>query len=130
MKKYIFILSILISALNSFAQDIKESTFLINNANQPCITANYALSGEIIEGAFIKKMTDAKLNKSSKASNGFKVYKKVIISEEKACFCSLSLSMGIFARVLRRLYTVCYVTDNHKHFNLPISLSNNTMSGQ
>jgi hypothetical protein len=81
MKKYIFILSILISALNSFAQDIKESTFLINNANQPCITANYALSGEIIEGAFIKKMTDAQLNKSSKASNGFKVYKKVIISE-------------------------------------------------
>jgi len=81
MKKYIFILSILISALNSFAQDIKESTFLINNANQPCITANYALSGDIIEGAFIKKMTDAKLNKSSKASNGFKVYKKVIISE-------------------------------------------------
>jgi hypothetical protein len=81
MKKYIFILSILISALNSFAQDIKESTFLINNANQPCITANYALSGEIIEGAFIKKMTDAQFNKSSKASNGFKVYKKVIISE-------------------------------------------------
>lgn len=81
MKKYIFIISILVSALTTFAQDVKEGTILINNANQPCISADYALSGEIIEGAFIKKMTEAKLSKASKASNGFRLYKKVIISE-------------------------------------------------
>jgi chromosome segregation ATPase len=81
MKKYIFLISILVSSLTTFAQEIKESTTLVNNTNQPCILADYALSGEIIEGAFIKKMADAKISKASKATDGFKLYKGVTISE-------------------------------------------------
>ena len=81
MKKYIFLISIIITTLTTFAQEVKESTTVVNNTNQPCISADYALSGEIIEGAFIKKMADAKISKASKAANGFKLYKGVTVSE-------------------------------------------------
>lgn len=81
MKKYIFLISILVSSLTTFAQEVKESTTVVNSTNQPCISAEYALSGEIIEGAFIKKMADAKISKASKATDGFKLYKGVTVSE-------------------------------------------------
>jgi hypothetical protein len=81
MKKYIFLISIIITTLTTFAQEVKESTTVVNNTNQPCISAEYALSGEIIEGAFIKKMADAKIIKASKAANGFKLYKGITVSE-------------------------------------------------
>jgi len=81
MKKYIFLISILVSSLTTFAQEVKESTTVVNSTNQPCILAEYALSGEIIEGAFIKKMADAKISKASKGTDGFKLYKGVTISE-------------------------------------------------
>lgn len=81
MKKYILSIALLAGSLSSFAQDAKESTTLLNKINQPCIMADYAMSGEIIEGALIKKMAESKISKSSKATDGFKLYKGVTIPE-------------------------------------------------
>lgn len=81
MKKIVLSFALFATTLSAFAQEVKESTTLLNKINQPSIVADYNLSGEIVEGAFIKKMTDAKISKPSKATDGFKLYKGISIPE-------------------------------------------------
>lgn len=72
-------LSILIG--NSFAQNAQTGTTIINKASQPCVYADYQYEGSIVEGALKKKFTDAKIGSDSKASDGFRVYKGVVVPQ-------------------------------------------------
>jgi DNA repair exonuclease SbcCD ATPase subunit len=82
MKKQILCLAIiLLAGLHSFAQDIKEGTTELNKVSQPCIIASYAMSYDVVEGALLKKMSDAKYSKPSKTKDGFKMYKGINIPD-------------------------------------------------
>ncbi len=82
MKKIIFSLLIILSLGQVMqAQDAKTGMIEISKASQPCVIAQYAMPASIIEGAWKKKCTDAKLPSADKTKDGFKVYKGVVIPE-------------------------------------------------
>ncbi len=68
----------------SFAVSAQRATLAsveLNKVSQPCVRAEYDISSEMVEGALIKKFKDARLGSGSKASDGFRVYKGVVIPE-------------------------------------------------
>lgn len=64
-----------------WSQNAKVSTVEFNKTPQPCVMADYAIPADMVEGALKKKFNDAKLGSGSKANDGFRVYKGVVIPE-------------------------------------------------
>jgi hypothetical protein len=60
------------------AQQAQSGTTVFNKASQPCTYIDYTMPANIVEGALIKHFSEAKLSKSSSASDGFKVFKGVV----------------------------------------------------
>lgn len=81
MKKLVSAIILFLIANNLQAQNVKEGTTLFNKINQPCLVGEYNFSGDIIEGALIKKMADAKISKPGKSSDGFKLYKGISLPD-------------------------------------------------
>jgi hypothetical protein len=82
MKKIVLSLTFVTSlSLSLFAQEIQESTSVINGTAQQCLIANYAAPLEVVEGALLKKMADNKLGKPSKTKDGYRMYKGIQVNE-------------------------------------------------
>jgi hypothetical protein len=82
MKNITFTLAILFSlSFAALAQNATLATSEINKVSQPCIKSEYNISADMVEGALKKKFNDAKLGSGSKATDGFRVYKGVVIPE-------------------------------------------------
>ena len=73
--------SFLLFIVTAFGQNAKTNQIEFNKVSQPCIVAEYSLPAEMVEGALKKKFSDAKLGSGSKANDGFRVYKGVVIPE-------------------------------------------------
>lgn len=63
------------------AQDVKDATVDINAVSQPCVMATYPMTVDVVEGALMKKMLDAKYAKPTKTKEGFKLFKGIKIAE-------------------------------------------------
>jgi hypothetical protein len=82
MKKTLFTLTTLaFFSLTALAQNAQTGTTIINKASQPCVYADYQYEGSIVEGALKKKFADAKIGSDSKATDGFRVYKGVVVPQ-------------------------------------------------
>lgn len=82
MKKIIGLLTITSFISSSLiAQNAQIGTTIINKASQPCVYADYQYESSVVEGALKKKMEDAKIGTDSKASDGFRVYKGIIMPQ-------------------------------------------------
>ena len=82
MKKTLFTLTTLaFFSLTALAQNAQTGTTIINKASQPCVYAEYQYEGSIVEGALKKKFADAKIGSDSKATDGFRVYKGVVVPQ-------------------------------------------------
>lgn len=85
MKKTLLSLTLLTSlSLAAWAQNAKTTSTVFNKTEQQCVTADYQMPGNLVEGALKKKFADAKLGSDSKASDGFRVFKGVTLSKINA----------------------------------------------
>ena len=82
MKKYILMSFFLLGfSTIIMAQETKVSSVQINGKSQPCVAANYMISADLVEAALRKKFSDLKLGSGSKASDGYRLYKGVVMSD-------------------------------------------------
>lgn len=82
MKKQLLTLLVASMGLNAMSQSIaKVNSAEINKMSRPCITADYGMSFETIEGALKKKFSDLNLKSPDKTKDGYRVYKGVAIPE-------------------------------------------------
>ena len=82
MKNYFLILTAFMAiSLTAVAQETKVSSVQINNLSQPCVVATYLISADMVEGAFKKKFSDMKLGSGAKTSDGYRMYKGVVMPE-------------------------------------------------
>lgn len=82
MKKLLLTLhTFLLVSTVAFAQNAKTSTTEVNKLPQPCVSAEFTYPANIVEGAFKKKLSDAKLGSGDKSKDGFRLYKGVVIPE-------------------------------------------------
>jgi hypothetical protein len=82
MKK--FLLSVLVCSvlgLNAIAQIAKVNTSELNKVSRPCVSADYGMTYEIVEGAFKKKFADMKFGSGDKTKDGYRLFKGVTFSE-------------------------------------------------
>ncbi|MBL7764818.1 MAG: hypothetical protein JNJ58_01895 [Chitinophagaceae bacterium] len=73
--------ALLLTANGLFAQNAKISSAEVNKISRPCVTADYGMSYEIIDGAFKKKFTESKFGSGDKTKDGYRVYKGIIFQE-------------------------------------------------
>lgn len=82
MKKYLLPLATAcLFTLNALAQNAKVNTAELNKVSRPCVSADYGMSYEIIEGAFKKKFTDLKFGSGDKTKDGYRLFKGVVFPE-------------------------------------------------
>jgi len=82
MKFLLAISFCLLSLLNNAeAQDFKMIQINFDNTQQTAVTGHYSIQADWVEGAFRKKMSDAKLGTGEKSKDGFRVYKGITIPE-------------------------------------------------
>ncbi len=80
MKNIITILLLsIVATFNLQAQDAQESTISILKVDQPCVTANYDVSSDILSTAWAAELAKYGIKKGSKVKGGFRKYSGVNI---------------------------------------------------